>query len=90
MSSDDDAGQTKCWISSAGHIWMEGYFDPLPPAIRRRLRSSPFNLCAACLVTKFAPQVRSRHPGCSDEKALLRAIEVMEAELRSGSNKRGG
>jgi hypothetical protein len=40
--------------------------------------------CPACLVTKFMPKVRQQHPGLSDEKALLRAIEVMEAELRSG------
>jgi hypothetical protein len=69
---------------------MEDYFDILPPAIRRRLRASSFNLCPACLVTEFMPKVRSQHPGYSDEKALLRAIEVMEAELRSGSNKRAG
>jgi hypothetical protein len=84
MPSDDDVLQTKCWISTEGHIWMKGYYDELPPAIRRRLQISMFNLCPACLVTKFMPQVRSRHPGLSDAKALLRAIEVMEAELRSG------
>jgi hypothetical protein len=38
--------QTKCWIATSGHIWMEGYFDTLPVSVRRRLRSSPFNLCA--------------------------------------------
>jgi hypothetical protein len=27
-----------------------GYFDRLPPAVRRRLAESPFNICAACMV----------------------------------------
>jgi hypothetical protein len=89
MPSDDDVLQTKCWISTEGHMWMEGFYDELPHDIRRRLQLSMFNLCPACLVTKFAPQVRSQHPGYSREKALLAAIEVMEAELRSGrSSKR--
>jgi hypothetical protein len=76
--------QTECWISTGGHIWMEDYFDTLPLPVRRRLRNSPFNLCAGCLVTKFAPLVRSRHPGYSHEKALLAAIESMKLQLRKG------
>jgi hypothetical protein len=61
---------------------MEGYYDELPPAIRRRLRISSFNLCPACLVTKFMPKVQSQHPGYPREKMLLAAIEMMERELR--------
>ena len=87
--SDDDVNQTKCWIQTEGHIWMESYFDTLPRAVRRRLRDSPFNLCAACLVTKFAPQVKSQHREYSREKAFLAGIEMMEAELRKdGKRKR--
>jgi hypothetical protein len=79
-----EINQTKCWIATSGHIWMKAYFDGLPRTVRRRLRGSPFNLCAACLVTKFAPQIQSRHPGYSHEKALLAAIELMESEVRRG------
>jgi len=82
--ADDDVNQTKCWISTEGHIWMEGFYDELPAAIRRRLQFSMFNLCPACLVTKFMPQVQRQHPGYSEAKALLCAIEVMEAEVRCG------
>jgi hypothetical protein len=88
MPSDNDVLQTKCWISTEGHMWMEGFYDELPRAIRRRLQVSMFNLCPACLVTKFMPQVRRQHPGLSGEAALLRAIEAMEAELRSGKARR--
>ena len=81
--SDAGINQTKCWIATAGHLWMEHFFDDLPVAVRRRLRNSPFNLCPACLVTEFMPKVRTKHPGYSHERALLVAIETMEAELRS-------
>jgi hypothetical protein len=76
---DDRENQTKCWIATEGHIWMKDYFDTLPPAVRRRLRQSTFNLCPACLVTEFLPKVRSQQ---SREKALFTAIEVMEADVR--------
>ena len=84
----DDEIQTECWISTGGHLWMEGFFDKLPLSVRRRLRSSPYNLCSACLVTEFAPKVQSRYPNCSHEKVLLIAIEVMEAQLRKGAVRR--
>jgi hypothetical protein len=77
--------QTKCWIATEGHIWMEGYFDTLPLSIRRRLRDSQFNLCPACLVTEFLPKVRLRHSGYSRVQALFAAIEVMESQLRKGN-----
>jgi hypothetical protein len=78
----DDVNQTKCWIATSGHSWMRGYFDTLPLPVRRRLQGSPFNLCPACLVTKFLPQVRSAHSEYSHQKALFAAIEVMESEVR--------
>jgi len=43
---------------------------------------SPFNLCPACLVTKFLPKLRRKHPNYSRQKLLCAAIEVMEAQLR--------
>jgi hypothetical protein len=48
-SSLDDGRQVKCLIASAGHLWMRHYFDRLPPAVRGRLRESPFNICPACM-----------------------------------------
>jgi hypothetical protein len=72
--------QTKCLINTEGHIWMEGYFDTLPLAVRQRLRGSPFNLCPACLQTEVLPKMKRKYP--TREKALFAAIEVMEAEVR--------
>jgi hypothetical protein len=82
-SDADEINQTKCWIATGGHIWMRGYFDTLPLSVRRRLRDSPFNLCAACLVTEFLPLTRRRHH--SRTQALLAAVEVMEQEVRRGA-----
>jgi hypothetical protein len=74
-----DENQTQCWI---GPVWMEAYFDTLPAAVRQRLRSSAFNLCPACLVTWFTPEVKAKHSEFSRQRALFAAIEVMESELR--------
>jgi hypothetical protein len=84
MKRADDINQTKCWTATNGHIWMQDYYDDLPPAVRRRLQTSAHNVCPACLVVFFEPEIRARHPGLSYQRALLRAIEVMEAEVRSG------
>ncbi len=77
----DDEMQVRCWTADEGHVWLH-VFDTLPPPVRQRLRSSPFNLCPACLVCFFEPQVRKKQPGLSRERALLAAIELMEAEVR--------
>jgi len=77
----DDENQTKCWIATHGWRWMEVYFDSLPLSVRQRLRNSPFNLCPACSVTEFLPEVQ-RHSEYSRESALLAAIEIMESQLR--------
>lgn len=79
----DEINQTKCWIATEGSMWMNGYFDSLPARVRQRLRASPFNLCPACLVTEFLPQIRTKHRGYSYEQQLLAAIEIMEAKIRS-------
>src|SRR6516165_1351917 len=41
--------QVKCLIASEGHLWMRGYFDRFPSAVRRRLAESAFNICPACM-----------------------------------------
>jgi hypothetical protein len=86
---DDDEEQVVCWISSAGHLWMTGYYDHLPLSVRRRLQASPHNLCSACLVTEFLPKIRARHPGYSREKALLATVEAMEKLVERTTKKAG-
>ena len=49
MRSSLDGRQVKCLIASEGHVWMKRYFDRLPPAVRRRLAESDFNICPACM-----------------------------------------
>ncbi len=41
--------QVKCLIASEGHLWMQGYYDRFPGAVRQRLAASPFNICPACM-----------------------------------------
>jgi hypothetical protein len=82
--SDDKINQTKCLINTAGHEWMRDFYDDLPSKVRARLRSSPFNLCPACLQLEVLPKVRDKHRGLSCEQALFVAIQVMESEVRKG------
>jgi hypothetical protein len=72
--------QVRCWTADQGHVWIHAY-DRLPPKVRRRLRDSPFNLCAACLVAYFLPEVPQ---GGTKEQRLFAAITVMEAAVRDG------
>ena len=78
-----EAEQVFCLISSAGHLWMRGYFDALPVAARQRLRESAFNVCPACLVTEVMPRVQRQHPNWPRKKLLFAAIEVMEAQVQA-------
>ena len=85
-SSPEQVLQVKCFISDEGHVWISSY-DALPATVRRRLRNSPFNLCAACLEAYVLPKVRRKYPSYPRERLLLVAIEAMEAEVRKGINK---
>jgi hypothetical protein len=69
--------------SDEGHVWMPT-FDAMPVSVRRRLRNSPYNCCAACLEAFVLPKVQLKHRGYSREQALLVAVEAMEAEIRRG------
>jgi hypothetical protein len=77
LQQADDENQTRCWVSTEGHIWMCGYYDTLPPGVRRRLQQSRFNLCPACLTTYFLPRARRRHR----QAGFFAAIEIMEDEV---------
>lgn len=52
-------------------------FDEFPPAVRRRIAASPYNLCAACLCDIAHYQFRW------DYNPELMAIEYMESRIRS-------
>jgi hypothetical protein len=80
---NNEINQTFCLIATGGHLWMEDYFDDLPVPVRRRLRSSPFNICPACLQTEVVPKLHIKHPNWSREKLLVAGIEIMEAKVRS-------
>lgn len=85
MCKNDEAEiQVKCLIGNEGHVWIHEY-DALPAVVRKRLRNSPFNLCAACLQMFVLPRVQRKYP--TREKALFAAIEVMEAEVRKEDRK---
>jgi hypothetical protein len=67
---NDEVNQTYCLIATGGHLWMEGYFDTLSAAVRRRLRSSPFNICPARLVVEVPSSTRSgRVKNCSSPRS---------------------
>jgi len=71
--SDPKGRQVKCLTSDEGHVWMPNY-DRLPPAVRRRLAESPFNLCAACVDIEAHRAARSK-PSLNTYFAVIRALE---------------
>jgi hypothetical protein len=70
--SDPKGRQVKCLTSDEGHVWMPNY-DKLPPAVRRRLAESPFNVCAACMDIE-AHRIAQR-PSLNTYLAVIEAIE---------------
>jgi hypothetical protein len=75
--ADLEGRQVKCLIASEGHLWMRGYFDRFPAAVRQRLAESAFNICPACLDGE-ARRVE-RKPSMA---TYLAVIEAIEQELR--------
>ena len=71
--ADLDGRQVKCLIASEGHLWMEGYYDEFPKAVRKRLAVSPFNICAACL--EIEVRARTRRPSVDAYFAVIAQIE---------------
>jgi hypothetical protein len=71
--ADLGARQVRCLIASSGHLWMRGYFDRLPPIVRRRLGESAYNICPACLVLEA--QRATSKPRAADFFSLIEAIE---------------
>jgi hypothetical protein len=83
---NDEIDQVFCLTGDQGHVWIHAY-DALRPVVRRRLRTSRYNLCAACLTTYVLPEIRRKHPNLSREKLLFAAIESMELEVYKGDKK---
>jgi hypothetical protein len=57
---------------------VANYYDELPPAVRRRLAQSEFNICPACLwgeAEKEAAARGLRQPTISVYLALIASIE---------------
>jgi hypothetical protein len=81
VKPNGEIDQVYCLTADQGHTWIH-VFDSLPVSARRRLRSSAFNICAACLVSFVLPKVKAAHPSWSHEKMLVAGIEIMEAQVR--------
>ena len=77
-----DGRQVKCLIASKGHLWMQGYYDRFPAAVRQRLAASPFNICAACLDIEVRGQAQRRRETTPTTAAYLVAIAQIERKLR--------
>lgn len=77
-----DRFQGLCLQSCPGSEFMVNY-DHLPPQVRARSSSSPFNLCAACIediAARLADTDNVRwHP---QSRHYLAAIESMENMIR--------
>jgi hypothetical protein len=69
--------EVHCLTNDAGHVWMHR-FDPLPPAVRRRLAESAFNICPACMDIE-AHAVAGRKPTVA---TYFRVIEEIERKLQ--------
>jgi hypothetical protein len=85
---NNEIDQVYCLTADQGHIWIHAY-DSLPLLVRRRLRNSPFNICAACLEAFVLPEVQAKHPNWSREKLLVAGIEIMETKVRGTIRKQG-
>jgi len=67
--------QILCLIASDGWQFMPDY-DALPAIVRRRLASSRYNLCAACV--EIEARTRARSPTV---KTFLEVIVAIERQL---------
>ena len=73
MRRPDGDLEVRCLTNDAGHVWIR-YYDRLPPAVRRRLAESPFNICAACLEGE-AQQRGEGKPSVATYLATIRDVE---------------
>lgn len=83
-TNNEEIEQVFCMTAEAGRVWIHAY-DDLPVSVRRRMRNSHFNICAACLVSFVVPEIEAKHPDWPEEKLLIAGIEIMEMKVRKGA-----
>jgi hypothetical protein len=79
--ADRDGRQVKCLIASEGHLWMRGYFDRLPAAVRRRLAGARHNVCPACMSEEAMRAAKARGLGRPTISIYLATIAAIERQL---------
>ena len=79
--ADLQGRQVKCLIASEGHLWMRHYFDRFPPAVRRRLAESDFNICPACMDEETRTAASQRKETKPTVGTYFAAIEAIERKL---------
>jgi hypothetical protein len=73
--------EVHCLTNDAGHVWMHR-FDPLPPAVRRRLTESAFNICPACMDIDAHAVAAKRGERKPTVATYFRVIEEIERKLQ--------
>ena len=66
-----DGRQVRCTTFDEGSRWIHG-LDELPPAVRRRLANSRFNICPTCVAMDTR---RNGKPSLAIYFAVIEAIE---------------
>jgi hypothetical protein len=74
--------QVKCLIASEGHLWMQGYYDRFPGAVRQRLAASPFNICPACMDEDARRAAQQRGEPKPSIATYFTVIAQIERKLR--------
>ena len=80
--ADLEGRQVKCLIASEGHLWMRGYYDRLPPAVRHRLAESSFNICPACMDEEADRVAAERNENKPSIATYFATIELIEQQLQ--------
>jgi hypothetical protein len=80
-ASSLEGKQVKCLTSDEGHVWIHCY-DRLPPTVRRRLATSAFNICPACMDIEAHAAARQRKESKPSIATYFRVIDGIERKLR--------
>jgi hypothetical protein len=73
-----EARQVICMTGDQGFVWIDGY-DVLPPAVRRRLRDSAFNICPTCLDIEAHKSMKT--PTVAHYLTVVSVVEAFERKL---------
>lgn len=84
---NNDRFQGLCLINNYGYKYMCSEYDRLPEPVRDRLKSSSYNLCAACIASETFKKAFKKGPKYGritpTIPEYLSVISDMEAELRT-------